>query len=138
MTDTFTYTPVRKTADGRPAAGTRWQWQRQTVGSIFVSQVSFETWQEAEEAAVHMARINRGKFVVSGAEIARRATIRQMCDADGRRSQADGDDVDRLGWNWLRDVITIEDVLSGAPLYIPQTVYNDVDGYDIGQIDGRW
>lgn len=121
MTDTFTYSPVHKTTDGRPAAGTWWQWQRQTVGSIFTSQQTFKTWPEAEEAAEAMARINRGKFVVSGAEIQRRAAIRQMCDADAIRN----DD----GLDWLRAFTTIEDVLSGTIPDVPAVIYEDPDTY---------
>ncbi|MBP8125644.1 MAG: hypothetical protein KAZ26_23555 [Caldilineaceae bacterium] len=113
MTDTITYTPTNTVAaTGQPAAGTRWQWQRRTVGSIFSSQETFETWPEAEEVAQQIAALTPSAvFVVSGSEKIRRDNIGLMCDADNYTAAAI--DPNRFNSALFRDTITIGEVESG-------------------------
>ncbi len=59
--------------------------------------------------------------------IYRLAAIRHMCNADARRSTTEGADVDRSAWEWMRNVITIDDMFTAAHITVPQTVYNDID-----------
>ena len=60
----------------------------------------------------------------------RRLMIRQMCSGDARLSTKEGHVVNRRGWEWLRDCITLEDIQDGADLDFPiHLTPEDADTY---------
>jgi len=66
---------------------------------------------EAIDAAADYANIYTHSAIDKA--VGRRLMIRQMCSGDARLSTSEGEKVNRLGWDWLRDCITLEDVQDG-------------------------
>ena len=141
------YVTVKCENEDRPDNGL-WVWSTiKADGFTTRSHQIFASYDAAVETAEYVAKSQRMTFrhtvekvdtPDSMAEIQRRSMIARMCSADARQSQFEGDNVDRIGWQWLRDVITLENAANAQFFCVPQDIYVDVDGTQDWQIDGRW
>ena len=127
--------------EGHEVDRIQWEWLRRsiTVGDNYFLPffAGTSTDEDPEEDDPYYAD-EAAESPAGMAEIQRRSMIARMCNADARQIQSEGDNVDRVGWQWLRDVITLENAANAQFFCVPQDIYVDVDGTQDWQIDGRW